>query len=48
MNEGEVTDVLRASLSAYQTGDLTEASKQLNKVHVEVYESSKQFHDMPN
>lgn len=46
MNDGELTDVLRASLNAYTSGDLTEASKQLNKVHVEVYESSKQFHDL--
>jgi hypothetical protein len=46
MKDEEVTDVLRSSLTAYETGDLNDASILLNKVHVEVYESSKQFHDM--
>tara|TARA_R110002167_G_scaffold118513_21_gene295199 strand:+ start:2392 stop:2679 length:288 start_codon:yes stop_codon:yes gene_type:complete len=46
MDEGEVVELLRTSLNNYLGGDLHEASKIMNQVHVEIYESSIQFHDM--
>lgn len=46
MEEGEVVELLRKSLTSYQNDELQKASQELNKVHLEVYESTTQFRDM--
>lgn len=46
MEEGEVVELLRKSLTLYQNDELQKASQELNKVHLEVYESTTQFRDM--
>ena len=46
MEEGEVIELLRQSLTSYQNDDLDKSSQELNKVHLEVYESTTQYRDM--